>query len=94
MSAVKENDKTLFLAILLLKYCFLRPNEMRKLRKSDFDLDKGCIHRTFIMKFKFEARLSEEAEFKLHLDIFLLRIYLWKWKGPEQSQLFSVMIMV
>jgi len=44
MSAVKENDKTLFLAILLLKYCFLRPNEMRKLRKSDFDLDKGCIY--------------------------------------------------
>ena len=41
---IYEEDKRLFLAVILLRYCFIRPNEMRKLRKADFDLKRGCIY--------------------------------------------------
>lgn len=33
----------LFAAVLLQYYCFIRPNEMRQLRRRDFDLEGGVI---------------------------------------------------
>lgn len=33
----------LFAAVLLQYYCFIRPNEMRQLRRRDFDLEAGVI---------------------------------------------------
>lgn len=40
---IYKNDLYLFWAILLQYYCFLRPVELRRLRFSDFDLEKGTI---------------------------------------------------
>lgn len=43
LSHVKKTDKMLFLSILLLHYCFVRPGEMRQLRVHHIDLANGVI---------------------------------------------------
>lgn len=40
---IKDNDKVLFLAILLLYYTFIRPAEMRRLRIKDINLKRRMI---------------------------------------------------
>lgn len=42
-SYIAAKNQGLFAAILLQYYCFIRPNEIRQLRRSDFDLEKGMI---------------------------------------------------
>jgi len=37
------NHPELFLAVLLLYYCFVRPNEIRQLRRRDFNLESGAL---------------------------------------------------
>ncbi len=41
---ISENDEWLFLSIVLLYACFIRPAEMRRLRFKNFDFKRGLIH--------------------------------------------------
>ena len=40
---IASHDTGLFAAVLLQYYCFVRPNEIRQLRRRDFDLEAGVI---------------------------------------------------
>ena len=43
MSEAYESDKMLFLSIILLYYCFIRPGEQRRMSVGMIDLNSGCI---------------------------------------------------
>jgi integrase/recombinase XerD len=43
-SYCRDNNPGLYMAILLLYYCFIRPTELRGLRVKDFDLRSQIIH--------------------------------------------------
>lgn len=42
-AVIYEKNRLLFYALLTQYACFIRPAEMRRLRRSDFDLEKGII---------------------------------------------------
>lgn len=42
-AAIYKHNKILFLAVILIQFCFIRPTELRKLRFSDFKLKNNLI---------------------------------------------------
>jgi len=40
---LRDNDVSVYFSCLLLYYCFIRPNEQRQLRRSNFDLDRSMV---------------------------------------------------
>lgn len=68
-SYLKENDPGMFLVVLLIFHCFMRPNEIRQVQFKDIDLDRGII--------KVSGQKSKSRRFKYPtlsrqlIDVFL-----------------------
>lgn len=84
---IAAHSPGLFAAILLQYYCFLRPNEIRQLRRRDFDLEAGTIQIPALVAKAKRPRLvtMPEAVRRYFLDHYAKlapSYYLW---GPQQK---------
>jgi integrase len=81
------HDRPLYAAILLQYYCFVRPNEIRGLRRRDFDLQAGTVRIPAALAKARVTRLvtmpeSVRAFFGAHYGATPQAYYIW---GPDRA---------